>query len=200
MLNSDTAAPRRIKDTRAQQALLNWFDLLAQRYGHEEEQRINGRAWRAELRRVEPPYGALTCEGYDALRRQLGAHMPLSPLHQMALALFAGVAAHIKTHNGKLSFGAQLGEKLNGNDPCVSVLRFERLQKAADPESFSQLLIRAVKIRGHEGVNVLSLADSILLWMEEWQRRSEHQPETTSPFERNRIRWASEYLTTSRAR
>uniref|UniRef100_UPI0010334ED7 type I-E CRISPR-associated protein Cse2/CasB n=1 Tax=Klebsiella pneumoniae TaxID=573 RepID=UPI0010334ED7 len=86
---------------------------------------------------------------------------------------------------------------LNGSTACVSALRFERLQKAADPETFCQLLIQVVNIRGAEGVNVLSLTDSIFLWMEEWQRRGNHEPEYRDPFKRNRIRWANEYLSTS---
>lgn len=197
MLNSHTAALRRITNAKAQKALINWFAALSERYSTRENQRINGRAWRAELKRMEPPYGAMMCEGYGALRHSLLEHMPLQPLDEMALALFASVAAHIKKHNEKTSFAAQLGEKLNGSTPCVSTLRFERLQKASDPETFCQLLIHAVTIRGTEGVNVLSLADSIFLWMEEWQRREEHKSEPRDPFERNRIRWANEYLSAS---
>lgn len=197
MLNSHTAALRRITNAKAQKALINWFSALSERYSTQENQRINGRAWRAELKRMEPPYGAMMCEGYGALRHSLLEHMPLQPLDEMALALFASVAAHIKKHNEKTSFAAQLGEKLNGSTSCVSTLRFERLQKASDPETFCQLLIHAVTIRGHEGVNVLSLADSIFLWMEEWQRREEHKLEPRDPFERNRIRWANEYLSAS---
>ncbi|GEC67667.1 type I-E CRISPR-associated protein Cse2/CasB [Raoultella terrigena] len=197
MLNSHTAALRRITNAKAQKALINWFAALSERYSTRENQRINGRAWRAELKRMEPPYGAMMCEGYGALRHSLLEHMPLQPLDEMALALFASIAAHIKKHNEKTSFAAQLGEKLNGSTPCVSTLRFERLQKASDPETFYQLLIHAVTIRGTEGVNVLSLADSIFLWMEEWQRQEEHKSEPRDPFERNRIRWANEYLSAS---
>jgi CRISPR system Cascade subunit CasB len=62
------------------------------------------------------------------------------------------------------------------------------------------LLIQAVKIRGGEGVNILSLADSIFLWMDEWYQRETHKPAVSDPFARNRIRWASEYLSTSHAK
>ena len=144
-----------------------------------------------------PPYGVMMCEAYGALRQALLKYIPLQPVDEMALALFISVAAHIKSHKEKASFAAQLGEKLNGTTACVSALRFERLQKAADPETFCQLLIQVVNIRGAEGVNVLSLADSIFLWMEEWQRRENHEPEHRDPFKRNRIRWANEYLSTS---
>lgn len=192
MLNSNTAALCRILHPDAQKALLGWFATLSERYEHKDGKRVNGRAWRAELKRMAPPY--------DALRQALLKHMRLQPLDEMALALFVSVAVHIKSHKANISFAAQLGEKLKGSTSCVSGLRFERLQKASDPETFCQLLIQAVKIRGTEGVNVLSLADGIFLWMEEWQRRENHQPEFRNPFERNRIRWANEYLSTSRGK
>lgn len=200
MLNSNTAALCRIIHPQAQKALLDWFATLSERYERQDGKRINGRAWRAEMKRIEPPYGVMMCEGYDALRQALLTHITLQPLDEMALALFASVAAHIRNHQGRASFAAQLGEKLNGSTPCVSALRFERLQKASDPETFCLLLIQAVKMRGSEGVNVLSLADSIFLWMEEWQRRENHQPESRNPFERRRTRWANEYLSTSRGK
>ncbi|EGB4035188.1 type I-E CRISPR-associated protein Cse2/CasB [Salmonella enterica] len=200
MLNSNTAALCRILHPDAQKALLDWFATLSERYEHKDGKRVNGRAWRAELKRMAPPYGVMICEGHDALRQALLKHMRLQPLDEMALALFVSVAVHIKSHKENISFAAQLGEKLKGSTSCVSGLRFERLQKASDPEIFCQLLIQAVKIRGTEGVNVLSLADGIFLWMEEWQRRENHQPEFRNPFERNRIRWANEYLSTSRGK
>lgn len=200
MLNSNTAALCRILHPDAQKALLDWFATLSERYEHKDGKRVNGRAWRAELKRMAPPYGVMICEGHDALRQALLKHMRLQPLDEMALALFVSVAVHIKSHKANISFAAQLGEKLKGSTSCVSGLRFERLQKASDPETFCQLLIQSVKIRGTEGVNVLSLADGIFLWMEEWQRRENHQPEFRNPFERNRIRWANEYLSTSRGK
>ena len=200
MLNSNTAALCRILNSDAQKALLDWFATLSERYERKDDKRINGRAWRAELKRMAPPYGVMMCEGYDALRQALLKHMRLQPLDEMGVGLFVSAGAHIKSHKEKISFAAQLGESLNGSTPCVSGLRFERLQKASDPETFCQLLIQVVKIRGKEGVNVLSLADGIFLWMEEWQRRENHQPEPANPFERNRTRWANEYLSTSRGK
>ncbi|WPM86195.1 hypothetical protein QNH14_15475 [Apirhabdus apintestini] len=56
-----TAVPMQIKNKDAQQVLLQWFDDLSERgvYGKEENnkppKRLNGRAWRAELKRVDPP-------------------------------------------------------------------------------------------------------------------------------------------------
>jgi CRISPR system Cascade subunit CasB len=197
MLNSDTATPRVIKNLEAQKAVTDWFNLLSERYAGHAEKKINGRAWRAEIKRMEPPYDAMMSEGYNALRHRLSACMAFQPIDLMALALFVSVAAHIKGHNNQRSFAAQLGESLRvKNTPCLSTLRFERLQRVTTPESFYQQLIRAVKIRDEGGVNIISLADGIFLWMREWERREAHQPESTHPFDRNRIRWASEYLST----
>lgn len=210
MLNSNTAAIRKITDPDAQKALREWFADLSERYSALGKQQFNGRAWRAEIKRMEPPYGAMMCEGYNTLRQRLTKYMTLCPIDEMALALFVSVAVHIKRDNPvavsskndtqKMSFAAQLGEKVNGTTPVLSSLRFERLQKASEPTTFYQLLVRAVKVRGNHGVNVVSLADSIFLWMDEWLQREEHRPENRHPFERNRIRWASEYLSTASAK
>lgn len=197
MVNRDTSKELVITSSDAQKALLEWFDILSERNAKQGSKLINGRAWRAELRRMEPPFDVMMCEGYNVLLRQLSAHMPLQTIDKMALAIFACVVVHIKKHQPGASFAAQLGEKDN-DKAFLSSLRFERLQQAREPDVFSQQLIRAVKIRGQEGVNVISLADSIFLWMREWQDRQDNIPDTSHPFARNRIRWANEYLSSSR--
>lgn len=197
MLNSDTAKPVIITLPEAHKVLTDWFDILSEREARADGVRINGRAWRAELRRMSLPYGVMMCTGYDALRRKLLSCMSLRPVDEMALAIFISVAVHIKSHKGNASFAAQLGPDKEGKR-AMSALRFQRLQQASEPEEFCLQLIRAVKLRGSEGVNILSLADSIFLWMREWQQRQEDQPVNSNPFARNRIRWASEYLTLSR--
>jgi CRISPR system Cascade subunit CasB len=197
MLNSDTSKEIIITHPDAKKVLTEWFNILSGREARADGMKINGRAWRAELRRMSPPYGVMMCEGYAALRRKMMACMRLRPVDEMALALFTSVAIHIQTHANKQSFAAQLGAK-NGNDPFMSALRFERLQQVTQPDEFCLQLVRAVKLRGSEGVNIVSLADSIFLWMREWQQRQEEQPEDANPFARNRIRWASEYLSSAR--
>lgn len=197
MNESITAAPLRVTTQEAEHVILAWFEVLAERNSEQKGQKINGRAWRAELRRAELPYGVMLCEGYHALCGRLAEKLTLSPTDKMALALFASVAAHIKKHNKSASIAAQLGEKLNGSTPCVSSLRFERLLKARQPDELCRLLIQAVKIRDGEGCNVLSLADSLFIWMNEWAMREAHEPESGNPFRRHRVRWANEYLSTS---
>ena len=96
MMNSHTAALRRITQPAAQTELLEWFRSLSERYAENNAQRNNGRAWRAELKRMQIPYGVMMCEGYNALRQRMNAHMSLGPLEQMALALFVCAAVPSK--------------------------------------------------------------------------------------------------------
>lgn len=198
MLNSNTAKEQIFIAPEVKNALRGWFSVLAERSEVWGGQPVNGRAWRAELRRMPPPYGVLMCEGFAALRRELNQQMTLTAVDELALALFVSVAVHIKSENTELSFASQLGEEIKGRI-CLSRLRFERLQQAYEPDAFCLQLIRAVKLRdrGGNGVNVISLADGIFLWMREWQAREEHRSEDLNPFKRNRIRWASEYLAAS---
>ncbi|WP_158781808.1 type I-E CRISPR-associated protein Cse2/CasB [Pantoea sp. BAV 3049] len=197
MFNSDTEKEIIIINLDAKKILTDWFDILSERDARPDGTRINGRARRAELRRMEPPFGVMMCEGYDALFCKLASVMPLKPVDKMALAIFVSVAVHIKNSETGRSFAAQLGEKIK-DKPCLTPSRFERLQQAEEPEVLCVQLIRAVKLRGKEGVNIVSLADGIFLWMREWQDRQEDLPVTANPFARNRIRWASEYLSSAR--
>ena len=193
MLNSNTSNELVFMQIDAQTVLKRWFDDLQQR---DHNKPFNGRLWRAELRRTKGPYEALTCEGFRALCQRLEKTMAFQPGDMLALALFASVAAHARRANGQDSFAAQLGKELK-NRPCLSRLRFERLQQVRQPEELHSQLIKAVKLRGEEGVNVVSLADGIFLWMREWLAREEHRSVETNPFRRNSVRWASEYLMAS---
>ncbi|MGQ8707600.1 type I-E CRISPR-associated protein Cse2/CasB [Serratia sp. TSA_198.1] len=193
MLNSNTSNELVFTQIDAQKVLKRWFEDLQQR---DHSKSFNGRLWRAELRRTKGPYEALTCEGFRALCQRLEKTMAFQPGDMLALALFASVAAHAHRANGQDSFAAQLGKELKSR-PCLSRLRFERLQQARQPEELHSQLIKAVKLRGEEGVNVVSLADGIFLWMREWLAREEYRSVETNPFRRNSVRWASEYLMAS---
>lgn len=197
MLNSNTAAELIVTGDEMRSVLRKWYGDLQQRQNKDDTQSVNGRAWRAEMRRAEPPYGVVKCEGYHVLRRRLAPCMPLWPVDELALAVFASVAIHIKWDNSSRSFAAQLGETLKSNR-CLSALRFDRLQQSDSPETLCRQLVRAVKIRGNDGVNIVSLADGILQWMREYYADRDHQPVDISPFQRVHIRWANEYLSSSK--
>lgn len=197
MLNSNTAAELIVTSNEVRRVLREWYGDLQQRESSNGAQSGNGRAWRAEMRRADAPYGVVEYEGYHALRRRLTPYMPLWPVDELALAVFASVAIHVKWDNTSRSFAAQLGENLKGNR-CLSTLRFDRLQQSDSPETLCRQLIRAVKIRGNDGANIASLADGILLWMREHYADRDHQPADINPFRRVRIRWANEYLSTTK--
>ncbi len=193
MSNTDTARERVFTSDSPRNVLSSWFNALQQRKAFFGGVPVSGRAWRAELRRAQAPYGVMMHEGFYALCQQLEKVMPLDNTDRLALAIFATVAAHVDANTTKPSFAAQLGENLQGR-PCLSTLRFDALQQTTEQAEFCRLLIRAVKLRGGAGVNIVSLADGIFLWMREWQAREEHKPQERNPFERHHIRWASEYL------
>lgn len=180
-----------VLDASAAAEIDDWFKKLQNR----RNDAYNGRAERAELRRAAAPYGALTCAGFQRLARRLSRLIEEADHRLLGVAMFAAVAVHAESNNHNKSFAAQLGGSVTpGSDRrYLSPLRFERLQRAATPEEFSRLLVRAVKIRGDAGVNLPSLADSILLWMDEWQARQNNSAPDLNPLRRNAVRWACEY-------
>ncbi|AYH46568.1 type I-E CRISPR-associated protein Cse2/CasB [Dickeya fangzhongdai] len=182
-------------DASAAAKISAWFYALQNR----RNDNYNGRADRAALRRAAAPYGALTCPGFQRIARILALQIGDKEHRLLAVAIFAAVAVHADEHNGKKSFAAQLGEKVTaGSDRrYLSELRFERLLRAQTPEELCRLLIRAVTIRGSDGVNLPSLADGILLWMDEWYDRQHNLPAQPNPLKRNAVRWACEYNQTS---
>ncbi|MCO7264086.1 type I-E CRISPR-associated protein Cse2/CasB [Dickeya zeae] len=189
--NKESTATLLVIDPPAAEKINTWFKQLQNRYNNTH----NGRADRAALRRAAAPYGALTCQGFMRLSNMLAGVIGDKQHRLLGVAIFAAVAAHADVNNDKKSFAAQLGEKVSaGSDRrYLSELRFERLLRAQTPEELCRLLIRAVTIRGSAGVNLPSLADGILLWMEEWLARQHNLPAHANPLKRNAVRWTCEY-------
>jgi CRISPR system Cascade subunit CasB len=187
--HKNSTATLLVIDPPAAEKLETWFTQLQNRHNDTH----NGRAERAALRRAAAPYGALTCQGFMRLSNVLAGVIGDKQHRLLGVAIFA--AAHADVNNDKKSFAAQLGEKVSaGSDRrYLSELRFERLLRAQTPEELCRLLIRAVTIRGSAGVNLPSLADGILLWMEEWHARQHNLPAPQNPLKRNAVRWACEY-------
>jgi len=190
MSDMDTSRPVIFTGQAAAGELRRWYSYLQERYHHDGG---NGRAWRAELRRSAQPYGALTSDGFQALRSALHSKLHFEQSDTLALAIFASVAAHARRDNSQACFARQLGE-VNKSTPYLSRLRFDRLLAVRTPAELCSQLTRAVKLRGDEGVNVVSLADGIFLWMREWHAREQCLPAQSDPFKRISVRWASDYL------
>lgn len=162
----------------AKQKLRAWFGWLEDNRGD-----------RARLRRAETPDDVLLTEPFFNFLRQ----MPDSWRQQWNLpiaAMVAAVLAHVKENDSKNSFAAQLASPKPGTDRSrMSELRFQQLQKSRTPDEFFRRLIRAVKLTDSH-VNIISLADSIRRWMNEYRCGT-----SLKPLDRLAVRWASDYYT-----
>lgn len=69
----------------------------------------------------------------------------------------------------------------------MSELRFQQLQKSRDPEEFFRRLLRAIKLAECR-INIISLAESILHWMDEYRFGIDREPQ-----KRLAVRWGTEY-------
>jgi CRISPR system Cascade subunit CasB len=191
MFETDTGKERIIMDA-VPGIIRRWFRSLQERNSVDAAFKGNGRAWRAELRHAQQPYGALTTVAFHHLSSALPG-LEKQASDRLALAIFASVAAHAHHDNPQGSFARQLGEE-NKGAVYLSRQRFDRLLAVRTPAELASQLVRAVKLRGDQGVNIVSLADGIFLWMREWQAKEEHQAAESNPFKRHAVRWASEYL------
>ena len=177
-----------------------WFSMLQQRQCKFNGINYNGRKLRAELRRVSLSELIILQDGYTILANKLinnDTKLVQTEVNYLALQIFVNVAAFVQANNDKTSFAGQLSEKIKGGERnYLSELRFERLLASETIEEFCQRLIRAVKLRGEKGVNLISLADGIFLWMQEWYAREHNLPVDNNPFKRFSTRWAMDYFST----
>lgn len=172
-----------LKDTSVREKLLTWRMSLDEKPGE-----------RARLRRAESPDDVLLTE---AFRRFLQV-MPEawgSPKQLPASALVAAIVAHANCHEkgqyDNVSFASQLATPRDGDDkPRLSELRFQQLQKSHDPTEFFRRLLRALRILDRN-VNIPSLANDALHWMEEYRKGVERNPQDRLVF-----CWASDYYRT----
>lgn len=179
-----------------------WFTLLQQRSYTFNGKSYNGLKLRAELRRASSLDEVRSQEGYWILADVFFAKecgLAENTVHHQALTLFVAVAIYAKANNSNAPFASQLSEKVRGGERnFLSKLRFEQLVNSETDEEFCRRLIRAVKLRGANGVNLFSLADSIFLWVQEWQKRLHDLPANPDPFKRNSVRWAKDYYSTKK--
>jgi len=158
------------------QKLCSWFHWLQENRGD-----------RARLRRAETPNDVLLSEPFFNFLRQMPDSWALQKNIPIA-AMIAAILAHVKDNDGKKSFAAQLASTKPGTDRSrMSELRFQQLQKSRTPDEFFRRLIRAVKLADGQ-VNILSLADSIRRWMNEYRYGT-----SLKPFDRLAVRWANDY-------
>ena len=144
---------------------------------------------RARLRRAERPEDVLLTEPFFRFLKQMPEGWA-EPKMLLSSAMVAAALSHVKGRQDRESFAAQLATSKQGSkNSRMSELRFQQLQKSRTPHEFYRRLLRAIRL-AESRVNILSLADSILHWMNEYHYGVEREPQ-----KRLAIRWATDYYT-----
>jgi CRISPR system Cascade subunit CasB len=177
---------RFLKDSSTREKLLEWWAWLDKNRGD-----------RARLRRVESGSDGVFTEAFRHLlvkAPELELQLPKRWSENQklsALAMVAAILAHVKKDLTVGSFATQLATSKNGDKSRMSTLRFQQLQKSHDPEEFYRRMLRAVRLL--EGnVNISSLADNILHWLDEYYWGVDRNPQKRLLF-----CWANDYYRTS---
>jgi len=149
---------------------------------------------RARLRRAESPDDVLLTEAFRNFLQVMPeewASPKMLPAAALVAAIVANVDAHEKGDYEYMSFASQLATPKDGGDkPRLSELRFRQLQKSNDPTEFFRRLLRAVRILDRN-VNIPSLANDALHWMQEYRKGVDHNPQNRLAF-----CWANDYFLT----
>lgn len=143
------------------------------------------RGMRARLRRIDRPDDVLLTDAFFNFLKYVPQHWSESN-HLYASALVASILSQIGKNDSSRSFAAQLGAEVGGR-PVMSELRFKQLLKSRTPEEFFKRILRAVRLLKGTA-NILSVADGILRWYDEYQ----YGPER-NPVNRLSVKWAQEY-------
>lgn len=122
---------------------------------------------RARLRRAEGPEDVLLTEAFFRFLQRMPDKWATTD-RLLSSALVAAALSHVKNPQDGQAFATQLAIPKRGSTPRVSELRFQQLQKSRNPDEFFRRLIRVIHLV-ECNVNILSLADSILHWMEEYR-------------------------------
>lgn len=146
--------------------------------------KVLGKKEMAELRRAENLTSAMLNRAYQFLAQLLPKY------DRDGLALVAGMLAHVREDAGDgASIARCMGSPKGGsNDPCVSPLRFERLQTVHDADEFMITAVRIIKMLGG-ALDIRKLADDALVWSDE--TLNEHRPVKLA--NQLRVRWATDY-------
>lgn len=165
----------------------------------------DNRGDRARLRRAERAEDVLLTEAFFSFQQKMPNEWRDSkPVFSSAAVV--GLMSHVKedrlqTSRGyqpkdkhkprrKASFAEQLAtHPVGGTKPPMSELRFQQLQKSRTTGDFYRGIVRAIRLLDGR-VNIISLAEDILHWHQEFNDRPDKNP-------RNRlaVRWATDYFT-----
>lgn len=169
---------RFLKDAESREKLCSWWESLKENRGD-----------RARLRRAERPDDVLLTEPFFRFLQQMPEEWSVSK-ELLPSAIVAASLSHVKERQDGETFATQLAlPKQGGERARMSELRFQQLQKSRDPEEFFKRLLRAINL-AEKRVNIISLAESIRHWMNEYCYGADREPQ-----KRLTIRWASDYYT-----
>ena len=142
-----------------QQALTAWWHWLDDNRGE-----------RAQLRRAQSPDDILLTAAFAKFLQHMPGYWGVASgekgIWLSDAAMIAGVLARVKDASSASSFAQALATpKEKGGKAVMSELRFQQLQKSRDEQEFFTRLCRAIALLGGTA-NILSLAESILHWLE----------------------------------
>ncbi|WP_245527582.1 type I-E CRISPR-associated protein Cse2/CasB [Methanosalsum zhilinae] len=120
----------------------------------------NRKADRANLRRCHDLSEVVFTPSYHYLWHQLSN---LGFKNKRAVALLAGVLAHVKENDTNNTFAGQMAKTKDGSKPKVSELRFRRVLTIDEREELFIYLVRLIKLM-NGNVNICNLANSIYWW------------------------------------
>lgn len=168
-----------LRSPEERQSLMNWWLSI-------RENRATG----AVLRRAARPDDVLLTPAFAAFLGQMPEQWQL-PYRLLDSAMVAAALSHVREHDDTRSFAQALASpKGESSKAAMSELRFLQLQRSKDPDEFFRRVHRAIALLGGR-VNVLSVADGILHWMQEYRRTIDRDPQ-----KRLAVRWATDYFTT----
>lgn len=145
---------------RPQQA---WGELLL-RWWHELAEDTGGRA---SLRRAPDITAVVMLPAFQRLHRRLSSvGWPDQPWHNDRLAAATGLLAHVREH-GDRTLPQAMSE---GEKPCVSPLRFQRLLESPDDDALFAGLRRTLPMIQHR-TDVLALATDVVNWGDAVKKR-----------------------------
>jgi len=132
----------------------------------------DARGDRASIRRCHSPTQVAFVPAYHQLLRKLEGGGERVPWYrQEALAVVAGVLAHVTQDVPGPSFATQLGKPPKGEKKApLSDLRFRRLLGVQELEQLQGALVRVVRLRDRKA-NVRSLSRAILYWNDRTRRQ-----------------------------
>lgn len=184
-------------NTAEKQMLHIWFTWLGDNRGD-----------RARLRRAESPEDILLTDAFFHFLERMDRATPnwSQNTPMLTSACIAGALSHVKNdkqmpskiQSGKnaeaskkmASFAEQLATPAEGKSKApMSELRFQQLQKSPTTDDFYRRIIRAIRLLDGS-VNIVSLANDIIHWHQEF-----NQPIGHNPAKRLAVRWATDYFT-----